>query len=337
MKNSLVILLILTFTFLSCQKEDISESDKPTGTNLENNDNAKVLIVNGQPVYVGYGFNISDSRVSRPAIETDFVAENTSSDFRTYIEVTVIAESKDVLDYVEKTKQFGLSLAYPLPGLGGFSYISVKFLSAESVANLLTIDKDHVSVIARVIIPHSSYTVGAGEQFLEYRAERFLERAGPARFMSKFGSSYLESNVLGADLTYTFEYNLSEKTEQEKKDFLTYVAIGILPWFEISVTNQLQTYQKESIRSTYSHSRVVSNLSGFAPRIITDANDVIGENPVFQSELFRIGKYMDDNPTLVGTLASKLQPYTKAVYDPNEYPELLEEYNRQVLHYQTQQ
>ncbi len=307
MKNNKLLLASLVgamLTIVSCEKENLNApvQEGPQSTNL------KTIIVGGEPMYAGYGYDPVKDRAYRNAIDPWSTFESTDIKEALTVEVEAIETKSQLEKFVGRSFSIEANVTVA-------EIFEIGASIGRDIEEKITIDENHVTVIARIKSRSHKY-ICDNYPFLTDRAQQVIDRGNVKQFAGNFGLMYVNTRVVGGEVYYVYNYDYRQVTQWDKKTFKAKVTAGISGIFGVSVGGGISNEDKELISNAQKSASITSTIPGYAPSIITDMNQVNGQIAGIQG-------YLNNNPEKATTVEMVVKPYSSFI----EWAELEEAFN----------
>ena len=325
MKKIVFVLLVLASSFHACQKEQIldesiedhavSNHDLNIGDIPEPAIDRSALIIDGVPFFAGTGYSPTQDRLFAPAIDNFDVFESTAIPKPLDVEVAVIRTNEELEEYVRKeiTRRTG-GLFAKIFGFGRNSKTVIE--------NRMNISESNISVVARISVQSARYLVD-GAPFLNTRAQQLVDQGRIGDFIRRHGPAYVDSQVVGGDVYYIYNYDLTNIRIERKTSYERNIEINVKNWFNIPTGVVLSNDDKREIENSIERYAVESNIIGFTPALINNAAQLNGE-------VQRIQNYLNQNPTNAASMEMTVASYANIL----QYAGFTTEYNKAIKCYQ---
>ncbi|GAA0725783.1 hypothetical protein GCM10009430_31970 [Aquimarina litoralis] len=265
MKNLFLLFIVSAFIF-SCQQDEIEEQIVQ-----EENQSKLYDPVQGRKYWVGYGYDLITDIQREPAL--DISDEHVTRSFNprrgTTVDVNIISNKEDITKTLAKMDEvnFGVNeIPVTAGGVSGTFSFSVGI--KKSLTEVITKSKKHVFAVVRITRPIKEFTYTRGVPRLNDDALEGLDRYGPRFFVENYGSNYVQKNVYGADLVYIYRLDFSSVSENKVKDVIRNFQVGFAPYFSFGTSSSLSSSEIREIQNSITDVTILSNLNGFAPRIV---------------------------------------------------------------------
>lgn len=297
MKNTYQLLLwgILLLGIISCQKNDVLE------TSENNQTTNRTIIVDGEALYAGYGYDPSEDRAFRNAIDPTNVYENTDIQPAVSIQISKVSNREEVEEHNtgtysvtrKKKKFFGLAKS--------------SHTTTRTLETYVKINEESISIIAKVKAQHQRFYTDA-EPSLIPPAQRLLEQKKYDRFIDNYGPYYVDSRTTGGEVQYVYNYSYCKIDRWSRATFAQKAKGSILGIFgqssDIDVTEEDRLHLEQAQESVH----MLSSVSGYAPQMIHSVEDM-------NRETKRLQNYLRDNPEKATTIEMDLKPYGEIADD----------------------
>lgn len=296
-------LLSCYLILVSCEREQSVMSDTPITAQ------EKTIIVDGRPMYSGYGYDPVADRSYRNAIDRWSTFESTDIKEALTVEVEAIETTEQLERFVQSSYSVSSNFNIGIFSLGA----SIE----KDIQNKITIDANHVTVIARIKSRSHKYICDR-YPFLTDRADQLANNNDVNRFKGNFGLLYVDTRIVGGEVYYIYNYDYRQVNQWSKSVFRSKVTANIGSLFGINIGNGINVEDKQLISSAEKGAGITSTVPGFAPRIITDVNQINREIAALQS-------YLNNNPEKATTIEMNLRPFHSFLkYDYPSFAEKME-------------
>ncbi len=304
MKN--LVNLLLTLIVIALYSCDSDENMDQTVLDTE-----KTIIIGGNVYYTGYGYNILNNRIYRPAIINVKDQQNTDFVEDLDVDIQVIKTNKDIEDFVSEEKD-------SVTTDNIFKINRTKNQIREYMENQIKVNKNTISLIGRISVKKNEYNLIAnGEPAFNSRAQRYLDSGQIERFLGKYGTMYVKSTIVGGDVYFLYSYDISTMNEQKRTIFEENIEINAKNIFAGQDNNTvLSSDEQEEIRNSQSSSSVTSNIVGYIPTLVSDKEQ-------FEQEVQNVMNYLIERPANNTTIEQTLASFSDIVGLP-EFTEAFE-------------
>ncbi len=308
------LLFIVIAISISCEKEQIQRKGPE-----KQNPQLKTIIVDGKPMYSGYGYDPVKDRAYRNAISPWSTFESTDIKEALSVEVEVIETKQQLERFVSNSYSVN----------SGFNLVvfSLNASVESSIENKITIDANHVTVVARIKSRSHKYICDR-YPMLESRAEGLVNNNDIKRFVGNYGVMYVDTRVTGGEVYYVYNYDYRLVSKWNKSVFKSKVSANISQVFGLSVSSGVTSEEKNLINNAQKSAGITSTVPGFAPQIVTELNQVDREIQALQN-------YLNSHPEKATTAEMKVRPYHSFLkYDYPGFASKMEaEYNKYIEEY----
>lgn len=313
--NVLATLLVAALAMVSCEKETL-DNTPITNAGTDGSGSPKTIIVDGEPMYAGYGYDPAIDRAYRNAIDPWSTFESTDIREALAVEVTSIETVEQLEKFIGRNFSIGINL--------GFDVFQLGLEISNDIQKKTTIDENHVTIIARIKSRTNKYICDT-YPFLTSRAEQTIQRGDARRFAGNFGLLYVDTRVVGGEVYYVYTYDYRKVTTYSKSEFKAKITANITERFGLSAGGGVSSEDSQLISNAEKSASITSTIPGFAPQIITDLEQVNGE-------IAGIQNYLNANPTKATTIEMVVTPYHNFIKeDDAEFGAKLEaEYNKYI-------
>ncbi|CAM1344610.1 MAC/perforin domain-containing protein [Tenacibaculum amylolyticum] len=279
---------------LSCDKEieNINENSENT---LQ--DNQKTIIVNGQAIYAGYGYDPIEDRAYRSAVLSNEIYESTNIKPALSVEVKRIHNLKNLEDYAKNTYSITSKKS------GGFlGLVKKTHTTIREIESRIKVNQEQISFIARIKVKHQRFLVNE-EAALIPPAKRLLETRKYDRFLDNYGLLYVSDRTTGGEVQFIYTYNYCNIDRWSRDVFIKKAESNILGIFKKKGSTTVTNEEKQYLEQRQEQVNIISNIPGYAPQIIKSVSDT-------NREISRIQNYLRSNPHKATTIDMKLKPYS---------------------------
>ncbi len=313
--NKLVGAASVLLLLASCTKNEpvAPETKKETG---HNEATKKTIIVDGSPMYSGYGYDPDKDRAYRNAIDPWSTFESTDIKDALTVEVEAIETKEQLERFVGRN--------YSVSSGFNIGIFSLGMSIVDNLQRKITIDANHVSVVARIKSRSHKYICDRYPFLTEY-ADRVAKRNDVTRFAGNYGLMYVDTRIVGGEVYYIYNYDYRSVNQWSKSYFKAKVTASIAMTFGISASTGVSQEEKNLIGSAQKKSGITSTTPGFAPRVITEVGQI-------NREIQELQNYLNAHPEKATTIEMKLRPYHHFLkYDYPDFAKVMEaEYNKYI-------
>ena len=325
MKKVIVLAVIAMGLFQACQKEDVIDDSIIDNTVTEDHFSpgelpgldigSSALIIDGVPFYAGVGYSPTQDRLFAPAIDEFDMLQSTSIPQPLKVEVEVIRNNEELERYIRKetTRRTG-GLIAKIFGFGRSS--------REVIEERINISESNISVIARISVQSARYIVD-GDPFLNSRAQDLIDQGRLNDFIRRHGPGYVDSQVIGGDVYYVYNYDLDKVSIEKKTSFERNIEANVKGWFRLPGGRVLSNDDQREVTNAIERYTVESNIIGFTPNLINSAAQLNGE-------IQRIQNYVTQNPTNAAAMEMTVASYANIA----AYAGFTTEYNKAIKCYE---
>ena len=202
-------------------------------------------------------------------------------------------------------------------GLGGFLAKIFGFgrKSKTVIEQKINIGEETISVVARVSVQQYKYLTD-GDPFLKAQAQNLIDQGRIGDFIKKYGPTYVESQILGGDVYYVYNYSFGEMSREKRTSFENNISVNVKNIFGIETDRVLTNKEKEEISNSVEKYFVESNIIGFTPTFINNVSQL-------NAEVNRIQNYLAANPVNAAAMEMELSSYAN-IYDLQEFKDLFD-------------
>ncbi len=285
----------------SCNTDDVLEEtevttvEKPTQEEPQTNQSKSTITVGGNTYQTGMGFSLTEDRLYEPAID-NFDMIQTNPPVPLTVEVTTIATNEDLEEFVKKTETVTVNVFFGL----------FKRKRKKEIQERIKISTNKISVIARISV-QSARWLTSGSPFLNAQAQQLVDLGLTDAFKQKYGPMYVSDHIVGGDVYYVYNYDVTNKTKEQKSSFKRNIEDNMKYLFGIG-GRLLSNEEKEEINRSVETFTVSTNIVGFNPPMIQNAGEVNGQISSIQS-------YLAANPNNAASLEMILNPYSDIFND----------------------
>ena len=294
--KKIAIYICLLFICFSCNKDDAIEEtevtnyEKPLQEEQEISQSKSTITVGGTTYQTGMGFSLTEDRFYEPAID-NFDMFKTNPPVPLTVEVTTIATNEDLEEFVKKSETVTVNVFFGL----------FKRKRKKEIQERIKISNNNISVIARISV-QSARWLTSGAPFLNAQAQQLVDLGLRDAFKQKYGPMYVSDHIVGGDVYYVYNYDVSNKTREQKSNFKRNIEDNMKYLFGIG-GRLLSNQEKEEINRSVETFTVSTNIVGYNPPMIQNVGEVEGQISAIQS-------YLATNPNNAASLEMVLNPYT---------------------------
>ena len=248
------------------------------------------IIVGGETFFTGMGFSLTEERFFEPAID-NFDMIRTDPPVPLTVEVATIVTNEDLEKFVKKTETVTVNIFFGL----------FKRKRKKEIEQRIKIGANKISVIARISV-QSARWLTSGYPFLNAQAQQLVDLGLRDPFKQKYGPMYVSDHIVGGDVYYVFNYDVTNKTIEQKSSFKRNIEDNMKYLFGIG-GRLLSNSEKEELNRSVEISTVSTNIIGFNPPMIQNVGEVSGQ-------ISNIQNYLANNPQNAASLEMVLKPYT---------------------------
>ncbi len=285
----------------SCNTDDALEEtevitvEKPTQEELQINQSKSTITVGGTTYQTGMGFSLTQDRLYEPAID-NFDMIQTNPPVPLTVEVSTIATNEDLEEFVKKTETVTVNVFFGL----------FKRKRKKEIQERIKISTNKISVIARISV-QSARWLTSGAPFLNAQAQQLVDLGLTDAFKQKYGPMYVSDHIVGGDVYYVYNYDVTNKTKEQKSSFKRNIEDNMKYLFGIG-GRLLSNEEKEEINRSVETSTVSTNIVGFNPPMIQNVGEIDGQISTIQN-------YLATNPNNAASLEMILNPYSDIFND----------------------
>ena len=305
MKSLFLSISMVCLLSIACQQEEAfnpQASERfdadtlllPDHTALRDVDGS-ALIIDGVPYYTGIGYSPTQDRLFAPAIDPYDMFQSTSLPKPLEIDVQLVKTNEELENYMKRTvSRSSGGLLSKIFGFGG--------KSKRVIEQSIKVSENNLTVIARISVQRFRY-VTDGDPFLSSTAQGLVDAGRIGDFFKKYGPMYVESQILGGDVFYVYNYKINSIRYDKRTNFERNIAHNIRYLFGLDPTNTLSNQDKQLINNSVEKYMIESNIIGFTPNLINSRAQVNGE-------VSRIQNYISANPVNAAAVEMELRPYS---------------------------
>ncbi len=301
MKKIKIVIVLVVFIFSACSKDEIIKEEPISTEKPTENEGVlrekSALIINGTPYYAGIGYSATQDRLFRPAIDSFDMLQSTDIPLPLDLNVDVIETDEELEWYMRKTESRNVNFLFKIFGFGK--------KTKKVIEERIKVDEDHLTVIGRISIQRYRYLTD-GDPFLTDQAEQFIADQRFGDFLRKFGPMYVESQVLGGDVYFVYNYDVTEFSKTKKSSFRRNIKANVQDYFGLEVDKVLTNEEKLEISNSVETYTVATNIIGFSPTLINDTGQI-------SAEITRIQNYLTANPELAASMEMELRSYSNVL------------------------
>ncbi len=299
MKHAHILALISIFLmFSSCEKEELENKTE----NGESNPGLKTIIVNGEPLYAGYGYDPVEDRAFRNAIHPDNVYESTDIQPALSVEVKGVTKRLELEEYIKDTytitkkdsKFFGLS--------------KKTHTTTREIESYVKINSQSVAFIVKVRARHQRFYTDAAPELIP-PAKKLLEQEKYGPFLDNYGHFYVSNRTTGGEVLYVYAYDYCKIDRWNRELFIKKTESKLLGIFGKEGSTSVSASDKQHIEQARSSARIISGIPGFSPGMVLNVEQA-------NTEIQRIQDYLDENPEKATTVKMELKPYAELTGNP---------------------
>lgn len=257
------------------------------------------IIIGGEAIYAGYGYDPIEDRAYRNAIAPESVFESTDIQPALSVDVKSINERIDIENHlkenytiVKKSKSF--------LGIKKKTHTTIR-----EIESYIKVDGQSIAFIVKVKARHQRFFTD-GEPILTPIAQRLLDQERYDQFIDNYGHFYVSDRTTGGEVIYTYTYDYCKVDKWNKDLFIKKTESKILGIFGKETTTTVSESDKLHIEQSRSTIRMISSIPGFAPQTVTNTEEA-------NREIQSIQDYLNTNPEKATTIDLKLKPYAELV------------------------
>lgn len=284
---------------LSCDQEieNITEDSENTIQKDQ-----KTIIVNGQAIYAGYGYDPLEDRAYRNAIYPNAMYESTDIQPALSVEVTKIYRLKSIEDYAKNRYSITSKSS------GGFLGIMKKsHTTIREIESKIKVNQEQISFIARIKVKHQRFLVNKDAALIP-PAKRLLQQKKYDRFLDNYGPLYVSDRITGGEVQFVYTFNYCKIDRWSRDVFIKKAESSILGIFNKNSSTTITNEEKKYLEEKREKINIISSIPGFAPQIIRNVQDT-------NREIKRIQSYLRENPHKATTIRMTLKPYSDLFND----------------------
>ncbi len=280
----------------SCAKDD-----KFQETPKEQNTDKKTIIVGGEPLYAGYGYDPSEDRAFRNAIDPAYVYESTDIQPAVGVLVSKVSSKEELEEHAKgtysvtrKKKKF-------------FGLVKSSHTTTRTLETYVKINEESVSVIAKVKVQSQRFYTDATPKLIPL-AQRLLEQKKYAQFLDNYGHFYVDSRTVGGEVQYVYNYSYCKIDRWSRATFAQKAKGSILGIFGKSSSVNLTDEDRLLLEQSQESVHMLSSVPGYAPKMIHTIEDANAETENLQA-------YLQEHPEKATTIEMDLKPYSELIAD----------------------
>ncbi|MHA7059540.1 MAC/perforin domain-containing protein [Aquimarina sp. M1] len=306
--KKLIYLLLVIAILSACEKEQLieetkSQSAKPNNIAKENDYGFSIYsYVDGSRHYAGTGYTPSLNRRHSMAIETSEIDQETSVPQALKATIEIVRTSKELYTFLNKSGASKINTTLNIDGL--------EQNNSYTIENKTSFKEETVTVVARISSQNIIHQVTA-YPFLTYEAEELLSQKKFSEFFTKYGSMYVDYQILGGDVYYLYNYRTSDFERSSVANVEQKMKTQIEQLFGIQNNVNLTIDERNKIANSLIRTGTFTNVIGFNPGAIGQLSD-------FEREISNFQSYLISNPDKRATVNVKLKPYSEII-DPSEF------------------
>ncbi len=288
--------LVVLFS-VSCEKEEL-------GKNAENGDGTpklKTIIVNGEPLYAGYGYDPAEDRAYRNAIHPEAVYESTDIQPAVSTQVSKVSKREELEEHVKSTYSVTRKKKKFL-GLVKSSHTTTRTLETY-----VKINEESISVIAKVKAQCQRFYTDAAPELIP-PAQLLLEQKKYAQFLDNYGHFYVDSRTVGGEVHYMYNFSYCKIDRWSRATFAQKAKSSVLGIFGKSSNVTLSEEDRMLLEQSQESVHMLSSVPGYAPKMIHSVEDA-------NAETERLLAYLKEHPEKATTIEMDLKPYSELFED----------------------
>ncbi len=304
--NNVLWIAILAVLFsVSCEKEKQFQK-----TGKEQNTDKKTIIVGGQAIYAGYGYDPIEDRAFRNAIHPNSIYESTEIQPALSVDVRGITERLELEDHVKDTYTITKKSSKFL-GLSKKTHTTTR-----EIESFVKINSQSIAFIVKVKAKHQRFFTDATPELIP-PAKRLLEQKKYDRFVDNYGHFYVSNRTTGGEVTYVYSYSYCMIDRWSRETFIKKTESKLLGIFGKKGTTSVTESDKQHIETARTSVHMLSSIPGFAPQMVLNEQDA-------NREIQRIQDYLNANPQKATSVQMELKPYAD-LWDAPELKQKLAE------------
>ncbi len=297
MKTNRIVALLCTVAILfSCEKEKQFEKSQQ-----EPNGEKKTIIVGGEPLYAGYGYDPSEDRAFRNAIDPNSVYESTDIQPALGVLVSSVKNMKEIEEHAKGT----YSVTRKKKKFLGI--VKSSHTTTRTLETYVKINEESVSVIAKVKVQSQRFYTD-GSPTLIPPAQRLLEQKKYAQFLDNYGHFYVSDRTVGGELQFVYNYSYCKIDRWSRATFAQKAKSSILGIFGKSSSTNVTDEDKMLLEHAQESVHMLSSVPGYAPKMVHTIENA-------NSETERLQAYLKANPEKATTIEMELKPYSELIED----------------------
>lgn len=326
--NVLTLGLVIATMLLGCEKEESEFSEKDANSSIDekslirataglSNTINKAWNNGAQTYHANIGYSPVLDQVYPSPFTFISVQEDNSNNF-TNLGIEIVRDYKELTNLSQKKFQKS-NTTFGINGASG--------KTTEELIGSAPLKKETITVAARLNMRINTYYSNGSPIFIssdngESPAE-LLEQQRYLDFFTRYGTTYIERQDLGADVYYFHSYTTGNIGAQEKENLALKIKDYLNFFYGNSANPNLTPEEQQQIRNNLVVSGTYSSIPSFAPQPITDFQS-------FENEKNRLFEFLQANPGQASTVGLSLLPYSSATsFREFIKAPALEEFNRQ--------
>ncbi len=285
--------VVAVLFLVSCEKDkQINE--------VENRADAdkKTIIVGGEPLYAGYGYDPGEDRAFRNAIYPDAIHKTTDIQPALSVDIRVLKDEKSVNEFARYSYKVSSSSSF-------FGVFKSSRSTTHEIQARTKLNERHVTVIARINAKHQRFFTDANPK-LHPAAQNLIKRDRYDEFLENYSTMYVSDRTTGGEVYYIYTFSYGECEAWSKFTFEQKASASIAFLFNADgatgATDEERHYLEQRLESV----NIISSVPGFAPAIVRSVSD-------FNREVGKLQNYLRNHPEKATTVAMTLKPYKDLV------------------------
>ncbi len=290
-------LALALLAMVSCEKEEhLKRNNKESDTQ-----NLKTIIVNGEPIYAGYGYDPGEDRAYRNAIDPHDVYEST--DIQPALSVQV-GSVKSLHEVEEHSKSTYTVTTKKNKFLGLFKHTHS---TTRTIETYVKINEQSISIIAKIKVHLKRFHMNAEPSLLP-EAQKLLDEKQYDEFLGNYGPYFVSSRTIGGEVQYVYNYSYCNIELWTKSAFIDIAKSNILGIFGQSTSINVTEEDKRHIEEALVSAHILSGVPGYAPKMVKTIDDA-------SEEMNNLLDYLNKNLHKATTMEMELTPYSELVED----------------------
>lgn len=286
--------IALMLIYTSCQKDELLDMKEDLDNSL-----SKTIIIDGEPIYAGYGYDPIEDRSYRNAIDPSSIYESTDIQPALSIGVTSINDQIDIENHLKENYTI-VKKSSSFLGLSKKTHTIIR-----EIESYVKVDGYSISFIVKVKARSQRFYTD-GTLSLVPPAQRLLDQQKYDQFIDNYGHFYVSDRTTGGEVIYTYTYDYCKIDKWNRDLFIKKTESKILGIFGKETTTTISESDEQHIEQAYSSIRMISSIPGFAPQTVTTKEQA-------NVEIRRIQDYLNTNPEKASTIDLKIKPYAELV------------------------